>query len=155
MKRIRSFLVALDVPGIKRYVFNTNRLVEIRGASALLDSLNRIETTFALYNTSGVTSPKTEMFTYKNPGALTKKYLEDLMETRYGERLDGLIGLLHDKKGLPRGYYKMGYVEMQVYGGVNLSRDVKWIEVLDLKNVAKEVFDFAKMYGLEIREASK
>lgn len=34
-------LVVFDFPGIKNFVFGTNRLVEIRGASALLDSLNR------------------------------------------------------------------------------------------------------------------
>ncbi|MFH1114078.1 MAG: hypothetical protein V1792_09180 [Pseudomonadota bacterium] len=34
-------LVVLDFPGIKRFVFGTDRLVEIRGASALLDRLNR------------------------------------------------------------------------------------------------------------------
>lgn len=34
-------LVVLDFPGIKNYVFGTDRLVEIRGASALLDNLNR------------------------------------------------------------------------------------------------------------------
>lgn len=37
-------LVVLDVPGIKEYVFGTNRLVQIRGASALLDHLNRRDT---------------------------------------------------------------------------------------------------------------
>ncbi len=35
------YLVVLDFPGIKKYVFGTDRLVEIRGASALLDFLNR------------------------------------------------------------------------------------------------------------------
>lgn len=34
-------LVVVDFPGIKRFVFGTDRLVEIRGASALLDRLNR------------------------------------------------------------------------------------------------------------------
>ncbi|MBV5280234.1 MAG: hypothetical protein J0651_02950, partial [Actinobacteria bacterium] len=29
------------MPGIKNYVFGTDKLVEIRGASALLDNLNR------------------------------------------------------------------------------------------------------------------
>ncbi|MFZ5570168.1 MAG: Cas10/Cmr2 second palm domain-containing protein [Thermodesulfobacteriota bacterium] len=37
----RSQLVVMDFPGIKQYVFGTDRLVEIRGASALLDQLNR------------------------------------------------------------------------------------------------------------------
>lgn len=37
-------ILVVDVPGIKEYVFSTDRLVEIRGASALLDHLNRKET---------------------------------------------------------------------------------------------------------------
>lgn len=37
-------LVVFDVPSIKDYVFGTDRLVGIRGASALLDHLNRIKT---------------------------------------------------------------------------------------------------------------
>lgn len=35
-------LVALDTDHIKRYVFATNKLKEIRGASSILDHLNRI-----------------------------------------------------------------------------------------------------------------
>lgn len=35
-------LIAFDTDHIKRYVFGTNKLKEIRGASSLLDSLNRI-----------------------------------------------------------------------------------------------------------------
>ncbi|MDM8525794.1 hypothetical protein QUF80_20675 [Desulfococcaceae bacterium HSG8] len=40
----KRYLIVADVPGIKEYVFGTDRLVEIRGASALLDKLNRRET---------------------------------------------------------------------------------------------------------------
>ncbi|MGK5092860.1 hypothetical protein WDW89_12695 [Deltaproteobacteria bacterium TL4] len=35
-----SYLVSIDTPGIKKYIFATNRLKEIRGASVLLDELN-------------------------------------------------------------------------------------------------------------------
>ncbi len=35
-----QYLVLLDVPSIKRYVFGTDKLVEIRGASSLLAKLN-------------------------------------------------------------------------------------------------------------------
>ncbi|MEI7590023.1 MAG: hypothetical protein WCJ49_01695 [Deltaproteobacteria bacterium] len=41
MAKELKYLVVLDVPGIKNYVFGTDKLVEIRGASALLDNLNR------------------------------------------------------------------------------------------------------------------
>lgn len=37
-------LLAVDTDHIKRYVFGTNRLKEIRGASSLLDGLNRVST---------------------------------------------------------------------------------------------------------------
>jgi GGDEF domain-containing protein len=39
-----TFLVLLDTPSIGQYVFATDHLAEIRGASALLDRLNREET---------------------------------------------------------------------------------------------------------------
>lgn len=40
----QDYIIVLDVPGIKEYVFGTDRLVEIRGASALLANLNCEET---------------------------------------------------------------------------------------------------------------
>jgi hypothetical protein len=40
---VRKSLVAFDTDHIKSYVFGTDRLKEIRGASALLDDLNRKE----------------------------------------------------------------------------------------------------------------
>ena len=36
-------LAVVDTPSIKKYVFETPHLVDIEGASALLDRLNRIE----------------------------------------------------------------------------------------------------------------
>lgn len=39
-----QFLIVLDTPGIKQFVFGTDALAEVRGASALLDRLNRLET---------------------------------------------------------------------------------------------------------------
>lgn len=41
---VSQSLIAFDTDHIKGYVFGTNRLKEIRGASSLLDSLNRDET---------------------------------------------------------------------------------------------------------------
>jgi len=40
---MKKFLILLDTPGIKQFVFGTDPLAEIRGASALLDRLNRVE----------------------------------------------------------------------------------------------------------------
>lgn len=39
----KSFVIVLDTPSIKRYVFGTDPLNEVRGASAWLDQLNRVE----------------------------------------------------------------------------------------------------------------
>lgn len=39
-----NLVAVVDTPSIKRYVFGTDSLIEIRGASALLDTLNRIDT---------------------------------------------------------------------------------------------------------------
>lgn len=48
------FLVATDTPGIKQFVFGTDALAEVRGASALLDRLNRFETEDLLSREPGV-----------------------------------------------------------------------------------------------------
>ncbi len=44
MENQKTFVVVMGVPSIKKYVFGTDKLVEIRGASALLDDLNRNKT---------------------------------------------------------------------------------------------------------------
>ncbi len=41
METVSRQIVVMDFPGIKSFVFGTDRLVEVRGASALLDQLNR------------------------------------------------------------------------------------------------------------------
>lgn len=41
---MKKFLLVIDTPGIKQFVFGTDTLAEVRGASALLDRLNRVET---------------------------------------------------------------------------------------------------------------
>ena len=38
-----SFVIVIDTPSIKKYVFGTDSLNEVRGASARLDYLNRVE----------------------------------------------------------------------------------------------------------------
>ena len=38
-----TFVVVIDTPSIKNYVFGTDLLNEVRGASARLDTLNRSE----------------------------------------------------------------------------------------------------------------
>src|SRR4051794_19962265 len=41
---MERFFLVTDTPGIKQFVFGTDALAEVRGASALLDRLNRVET---------------------------------------------------------------------------------------------------------------
>ena len=41
---MKRFLVVVDTPGIKKFVFGTDALAEVRGGSALLDRLNQFET---------------------------------------------------------------------------------------------------------------
>jgi len=38
---MKRFVVVVDTPGIKKFVFGTDALAEVRGGSALLDRLNR------------------------------------------------------------------------------------------------------------------
>ena len=38
-----SFVIIIDTPSVKKYVFGSDALNEVRGASARLDRLNRIE----------------------------------------------------------------------------------------------------------------
>ncbi len=44
MENEKQYLVVFGVPSIKKFVFGTDPLKEIRGASALLDDLNRVQT---------------------------------------------------------------------------------------------------------------
>ena len=54
MDEKNRFLVVMAVPSIKKYVFGTDRLMEIRGASALLDQLNRVSAMNYLENVSNI-----------------------------------------------------------------------------------------------------
>ena len=52
----QSFLIVIDTPSVKRYVFGTDPLNEIRGASARLDWLNREEMERVLREHAGTSS---------------------------------------------------------------------------------------------------
>ena len=64
-----QYLVVTDTPGIKKYVFGTDALAEIRGASALLDRLNRAETTRTLSQCLGQVGGRLERTVYANGGS--------------------------------------------------------------------------------------
>ena len=61
------FLVVTDTPGIKGFVFGTDALAEVRGASALLDRLNRVETSGVLRRELSVAGGELEVV-YANGG---------------------------------------------------------------------------------------
>ena len=51
-----SFVVLIDVQSIKKFVFGTDALSEVRGASALLDWLNQVEMERCLRDHPGMDS---------------------------------------------------------------------------------------------------
>src|SRR5260221_84173 len=63
------FLLLLDTPGIKQFVFGTDPLAEIRGASALLDRLNRIDTERELAARLHANGARLERVVYANGGS--------------------------------------------------------------------------------------
>src|ERR1051325_5213687 len=63
------FLLLLDTPGIKQFVFGTDPLAEIRGASALLDRLNRIDTERELAARLHAHGARLERVVYANGGS--------------------------------------------------------------------------------------
>ena len=96
----KQYLVVIGVPSIKKFVFGTNRLKEIRGASALLDHINTDETRDFLRNKAGI--PETDIiFLGGGAGQFIlsvseidlERYLCDL-ERIYSERAKGGIRLL-------------------------------------------------------------
>lgn len=54
----KNYLLIIDTPSVKKYVFGTDKLKEIRGASAILDYLNRDLTERWLKDTIGATKVK-------------------------------------------------------------------------------------------------
>ena len=62
----QSFLIVIDTPSVKRYVFGTDPLNEMRGASARLDWLNREEMERVLREHAGTSSVET---IYANGGS--------------------------------------------------------------------------------------
>lgn len=78
-----NYLFSLDIDGIQNYIFNTNRLKTIAGASKIIDRLNNTETVKKLNKKYGFNdAPKlSDNFIYSNGGATKvlfahKKYAE-------------------------------------------------------------------------------
>jgi len=83
----KQWLVSLDTDQIKSFVFATGRLKEIRGASALLDRLNRIDTVALATQYGGqsvYTGGGSGMFTFDNP--VRADNFCKTVQTRYREK---------------------------------------------------------------------
>jgi hypothetical protein len=66
---MQSYLIVTDTPGIKSFIFGTDPLPEVRGASALLDRLNRKTTESILRRSLRRGGGKLERTVYANGGA--------------------------------------------------------------------------------------
>lgn len=76
-----SFVIVIDIPSIKKYVFGTDSLNEVRGASALLDRLNRVAMKQHLHNHLGAEHVES---IYANGGSaqfLAHRCAEDSVKT--------------------------------------------------------------------------
>ncbi len=88
------FLVAIDTPGIKQFVFGTDTLAEVRGASALLDRLNRFETEDRLNRVPEVCITKV----FANGG--TGQFIVRAPDRAHVQRaLDQLAAYYHEQTG--------------------------------------------------------
>jgi len=89
------FLVATDTPGIKQFVFGTDTLAEVRGASALLDRLNRLEMEDCLKRAPEVGITKvfanggTGQFIVQAPDRAHVQRALDQLAAYYGEQTGG------------------------------------------------------------------
>lgn len=83
-------ILVVDVPGIKEYVFGTERLVEIRGGSALLDHLNREETSSFLEKKLGKGNVDCIF-----AGGGAGQFIIRASENDLRSAVDGLKGLFH------------------------------------------------------------
>ena len=66
---MQRFLVVTDTPGIKQFVFGTDPLAEVRGASALLDRMNRHETPVILAESLGAAGGRLLTTVFANGGS--------------------------------------------------------------------------------------
>jgi hypothetical protein len=101
------FLVVTDTPGIKQFVFGTDPLAEVRGASALLDRLNRHETEAILLESLAAEGGRLERTVYANGG--TGQFL---VEAHGPESLLGALA------NLVRAYKKATGGEVRVVYGI-------------------------------------
>ncbi|MEJ5276929.1 MAG: hypothetical protein WHU94_13550 [Thermogemmata sp.] len=88
------FLVVTDTPGIKQFVFGTDALAEVRGASALLDRLNREDTADCLGQ-----SPQVHITTVFANGGTGQFIVEAPDRRQVEEALDRLAAYYRQETG--------------------------------------------------------
>ncbi len=89
-----SLIVLFDTPSIKQYVFGTDVLREIRGASANLDRLNRVETQKRLERALPDSAKVTKV--YANGGS-AQFVVEDADEDGVRRACDAIVSLFMEK----------------------------------------------------------
>lgn len=103
-------LIAFDTDHIKSYVFATNRLTEIRGASSLLDELNRVEMRkiAANFKVNGTRIEAVPVYTNGGSGLFvvaadeeTTKIFGNLVKQKYREKSGGTASITFAVQVLP------------------------------------------------------
>lgn len=78
-----NYLFCLDIDGIQNYIFSTNRLKTIAGASSIIDRLNNTETVEKVKNYGFTGDPKSsDDFIYSNGGATKVFFRYDTNKSR-------------------------------------------------------------------------
>ena len=120
------YLIVLDTPGIKQFVFGTDTLAEVRGASALLDRLNRQDTERELRKHLGEGACET---VFANGG--TGQFIVEAPDhTHVQEALDQLAAYYRKETG----------GEMWPLAGV-----AEWPEALDYLSAVRAAFEHLRL----------
>ncbi|WP_435550724.1 Cas10/Cmr2 second palm domain-containing protein [Desulfobacterium sp. N47] len=90
----KTYLIVMGIPSIKKYVFGTDRLMEIRGASSLLDNLIRHEIEDFLKKCTDIIEVDT-VFT----GGGSAQFIIKSDEEKLGKYLRDLEGIFINKTG--------------------------------------------------------
>jgi hypothetical protein len=119
------FLVVIDTPGIKSFVFGTDALAEVRGASALLDWLNREDTEEILKQ-----APNLRIQTVFANGGTGQFIVEAPDRAHVQEALDQLAAYYRQETG----------GEMWPLAGV-----AEWPEALDYLSAVRAAFEHLRL----------
>ena len=132
---VKQSLVALDTDHIHGYVFDTNRLQEIRGASSILDTLNRttmVEIAEKKYGGQKVfANGGAGLFLIEGNEARAEEYGQHI-QREYRKKTDGGASINFAVQELPDG--------MDAWGGdTRLERELLSYKLAQKKNIAPTV----------------